>query len=138
MLRAGLIAALLGVAALGGIMVRTWQRPHAAPVNAEYDDHIRLPIEAFGANWRIQVFRRGKPFPSYVDIAFERAMAAINTLNIKDVRGEPAEIAFAPRLYTIHRPLRAYGEHVLIAGALLDASKVDYAIIIQTAPKDTP
>ncbi len=92
-----------------------------------YDDQIRLPVEAFGAHWRINNFRKNVKFPDGLADALPRAIAAANLL------GRPANISFAPRVYTLKQPLDLTSAHgVTITGANLNASQVDYAVIVRS------
>lgn len=80
-----------------------WREPPPPTTKIEYIDQITLPIEAFGANWRVQVFRPRIPFPSGFDDAYERTSAAAQKL--QHDWDMPVTITFAPRWYFVKRPI---------------------------------
>lgn len=89
-----------GFAFMGGLSVSTrTEPPRACTAPVWYSDQIRLPVEAFGAHWRIQNFRKNVLFPDGFDDAFPRAVAASDWLNTAMDR--PATITIAPRTYRL-------------------------------------
>lgn len=71
--------------------------------SCEYSDQIRLPVEAFGAHWRIQNFRKNVLFPNGFDDAFPRAITASEL--IRTAMDRPAAITIAPRTYQLKRTI---------------------------------
>lgn len=60
-----------------------------------YEDtvHVVLPIEAFGANYRIKNYRKKVLAPEYFDLALNRALAETKRQNL------PVKITVAPASY---------------------------------------
>lgn len=107
-----------------------WFQPQPATMRplTEYSDEIVLPVSAFGAHWRILNFRKNVKYPDGLEDAFPRAVAAAAAI------GRPATISFAPRSYTLTKPLDFTDVRgAVVSGAILDASKVPYAVIIRGA-----
>lgn len=97
-----LIGVLVGAAGMALQPAVDWPSSDrsAAPVSAfqRYDDTpIILPIEAFGANWRIQRFRKNVLFPSGFDEAIDRAFKA--TFMLRAITGSEIEISLRPVTY---------------------------------------
>lgn len=99
----------------------------ASTALAYYDDVVRLPIEAFGANWRVQVFRRGVRFPDQFNIGFSRASAAALLLQER-FPTLPVAISFAPRTYLVRETI-TIDQRITLHGSLsgvLEIRSSDY------------
>lgn len=85
------------------VMMRFDPPPVAAYPVAEYDGApIILPIEAFGATWRVQRFRKNVRFPTgEVDEAFDRAFSAAKAL--RTVTSAEIEVRLRPVTYRTSR-----------------------------------
>lgn len=88
--------------------------------STSYEDKQRivLPVESFGANQHIQVFRPGIPFPDNFTPALTRAFAAADKWH-KTYPGMPVAITTAPRTYYVRRSitLSAKSGNVWLVGA---------------------
>lgn len=95
-------------------------------VEPYYDDkvHVVLPIEAFGANWRIQNYRKKVRAPSYFDLAMSRAISeakqqtmpvaiTVAPVNYRsngiDLRGFRGSLLFGKSMITIDGSLTVSG-----------------------------
>lgn len=74
--------------------------PNSSKSEHNYIDSIVLPVEAFGAHWRIKNFRKNVPFPNGFEEAFKRATKAALLFSGRDIT-----ISIAPRVYKIKKPI---------------------------------
>lgn len=84
-----------------------------------YNDRVTLPIEAFGAHWRIKNFRKNVLFPDGFDEAMQRALEAA-----KSLVGRSPVISFAPTMYRASHPIDLSGQKdVTLNGAGIDFTR---------------
>lgn len=86
-------------------------RAYSQPQSSYYSDEITLPVEAFGAHWRIKNFRRNVLFPNGLEDAFPRAIQVSELL--LTVLGRKAVITLGPRNYMIKNTIDFSGAHDL-------------------------
>lgn len=87
------------------------------PMN--YDTTITLPIEAFGANWHVEKFRKHVEFPNNFAVAFDRAGKASQMIN-REFGALPV-ISMYPRTWIIKEVIPISSNTTIRAGkATLD------------------
>ena len=81
------------------------------PQSVAYEDHVQLPVEAFGANWHVRNFRRRVLYPDNFSPALERAIAAAAL--VQQHGPKTVTITFAPRTYRPRAAIDLTGRHDL-------------------------
>lgn len=108
-----------------GVLYQWWHEHPPSHVDSfshhrNYDNQQRivLPVESFGANQHIQVFRPGIPFPDNFTPALARALAAADKWH-ETYPDMPVAITTAPRTYYVRHniTLSAKSGNVWLVGA---------------------